>query len=109
MACQLQPDTSGFADFVTTTGATVQVGVASASGTVQITGATLNGTPAAVTAGTVTFTTAAGRNLLNLALMGSDPQEDYTVNELCDATTTNPMANGNLEDGPTRGFRIDAI
>ncbi|MEO8593274.1 MAG: hypothetical protein ABI759_08130 [Candidatus Solibacter sp.] len=108
MACQLAPDPTGTIDFITSTGAKFTVIVKSASGTACIVAATLNGTPQTVANCQAPVTAVAARNNLDLALVGSDPMEDFEIHEDC-GDATHLMRKGNFQNGPTIGFRIHAF
>jgi len=109
MACQLVKDPSGTVDFTTNQDAAITVVIHSSSATVRIVAATLNGTPLILVAGKAVFTAVAGRNNLDLALAGSNPSEDFEIREDCGSGSTCLMAKGNIQSGPTRGFRIHAF
>lgn len=109
MACQLFKDPTGTVDFIASANSQITVLIQSASATARITAATLNGAPLVLAAGNAVFKTVAGRNNLDLALAGSNPSEDYEIREDCGGGSTNLMAKGNFQDGPTKGFRIHAF
>ena len=115
MSCQLSPDDSGQFNFLTSTGA--QITVCAGGGNVHIDAATLNGnglTPDAD--GKVAFTAVAGRNLLNLDFSGPDPEEEFPIQEVCDAAagTTQDLLTRRHQPtsikpgGPTKLLRINA-
>ena len=115
MPCQLRSDPTGDFDFLTTTGAQITVLVDSDSGTVMLTAATLEGNALVVNAaGKISFQAAAGRNHLDLAFAGADPDEEFRIKEDCGDGSSNLMATWRLrpsvtEPGdPTRAFRIHA-
>ena len=109
MACQLAADSEQIVDFITTANAQITVLIKSASATARITAAILNGAPLTLVSGKVVFNALTGRNNLDLALAGSDPSEDFEIHEDCGGGSTQLMAKGNFQNGPTKGFRIHAL
>jgi hypothetical protein len=116
LVCQLSKENPpGVYDFVAVTGAQMTVFAESDSGLVRIVAGTLNGTPVPVDAdGNASFTAIAGVNLLNLAFVGPDPNEDFRIKEDCQGGDSQQLASWRIHatppipGGPSRAFQIYA-
>jgi len=88
----------------------------SVSGTVKLINATLNGKPLPVDANAkTTFQAIAGRLILNMAFVGSDPDEVFGIKEDCGGGNSQLLANWRLQPSaagdpgaPTKAFTITA-
>jgi hypothetical protein len=107
MACVLKPDSSFAFDFTASTGAQSTVKV-TAGGNARFVAATQNNTKLAIqNQDTVSFTIAAGVNLLEFVIAVADPKDTVVILEDCGGGQTQEVERFKNDPGdPVTGFSV---
>ncbi len=104
MACQVTPDPTGNNDFLAPTGANVTICFNTDSGNYRLTAATYAGNALALAGNCVSFTVAAGVNLLNTTAVDPDTTETVHLTENCGDGTNRGL--GDFPFKPIDGFTV---
>lgn len=110
MSCQLRPSPTGIRLFLTTAGATITLFIESDSTLAKLAGATWNDNPLTVTNdASITFTAAAGINVLLITVVSPDVADTIQVFEDCGDDSQQKLDEYayNPSD-PARAYRIAA-